>query len=180
MGDLQIPPCCAALEQLSMIRAFLALLAVLALATPAAAGPAYKRYVNARFGVTADRPADWTPGAEPENGDGLKFTSPDGKAVVTISGSLHAFDSVKEYLDIVAEEKGAAVTLEKRGSRSLVQSGRRGDMIFYKKSLLTCKDQVWNNLVIEYPAARKAEFDALAAHVAGSLRGGRGYQVKCG
>ena len=67
----------------------------------------------------------------------------------------------------------------KRGQRSLVQSGLRGDMIFYKCSLLTCKDQVWNNLIIEYPGARKKEFDALVAHVAGSLRGGRGYQVEC-
>ena len=53
-------------------------------------------------------------------------------------------------------------------------------MIFYKKSLLTCKGQVWNNLVIEYPAARKKQFDELVAHVAGSLKGGPGYWVKCG
>ena len=158
----------------------LALCAVLATLVPALAGQAYKRYINERFGVTADRPADWLPGNEPENGDGLRFTSPDGTAFVSISGSLHTFGTVKEYLDIVAEEKGAQVTLEKRGPRSLVQSGVRGDVIFYKRSLLTCKDEVWNNLVIEYPAARKREFDALVAHVAASLRGGRGYQVRCG
>ena len=169
-----------------MVRIFLAFFTGLALAAPAQAGRAdkrqasYKVYVNERFGVTADRPADWTPGPEPENGDGLHFTSPDGAATVTISGSLQAFDTIKEYLDIVAEEKGGRITLEKRGPRSIVQSGLRGDRIFYKKSLLTCKDEVWNNLLIEYPAARKKEFDALVAHVAGSLRGGRGYQAGCG
>ena len=162
----------------------LCLTAGTAMAPQAQAGQAYKRqafktYVNERFGVTAGRPADWTPGNEPENGDGLRFTAPDGTAFVSISGSLQAFGTVKEYLDIVAEEKGAQVTLEKRGLRSLVQSGVRGGVIFYKKSLLTCKDQVWNNLLIEYPAARKQAFDALVAHVAGSLKGGRGYQVKC-
>ena len=162
-----------------MRRYFLVLLTLTFWAPPAAAGQTYKRYVNERFGVTADRPADWRVGNEPENGDGLRFTSPDGKAFVSISGSLQTFDTVNEELDIIAEEKGGQVTLEKRGPRSIVQSGLRGDMIFYKRSLLTCKDQVWNNLVIEYPAARKKEFDTLVAHVAKSLRGGRGYQVEC-
>ena len=163
-----------------MITKCVALLVGLAIVAPATAGQTYKRYVNERFGVTADRPADWPAGNEPENGDGLRFTSPDGKAFVSISGSLQTFDTVKEELDIIAEEKGGRVTLEKRGPRSIVQSGLRGDIIFYKRSLLTCKDQVWNNLVIEYPAARKSEFDTLVAHVAKSLKGGRGYQVECG
>ena len=162
-----------------MIFRFPPILLTLTLALPAQAAPAYTAYFNERFGTTADRPADWKAGRAPENGDGLRFVSPDGKAFVSISGSFQAFDTVGEYLDIVAQEKGAKITLEKRGPRSLVQSGVRGEVIFYKKSLLTCKDQVWNNLVIEYPAARKQEFDALVTHVAASLKGGPGYQATC-
>lgn len=162
-----------------ILRLFLSLFLTLTALSPARAAQAYTSYFNERFGTTADRPADWKPGRAPENGDGLRFSSPDGKAFVSVSGTLQTFDIVTEYLDIIAEEKGATITLEKRGPRSLVQSGVRGEVIFYKKSLLTCKDQVWNNLVIEYPAARKLEFDALVTHVAASLKGGPGYQVAC-
>jgi hypothetical protein len=37
---------------------------------------------------------------------------------------------------------------------------------------------VWNGIAIEYPAARKKDFDALVTRVAKSLRGGQGWQVK--
>jgi serine/threonine-protein kinase len=46
----------------------------------------------------------------------------------------------------------------------------RGDKIFYRKSILVCRDQIWNHLSVEYPAARKVEFDAIVARAAQSLR----------
>lgn len=145
----------------------------------AEAAEGYRRYVNERFGTSADIPAQWRAGRAPDNGDGLRFSGPDGRAFVSVSGSLHISDTVKEELDILAAEPAAEVTLEKRGPTSFVQSGRRGGVIFYKKSVLTCGGQIWNHLVIEYPAEQKARFDGLVAHVAASLAGGTGYQVDC-
>ena len=156
------------------------LCAILGWLAPAQAGSIWKRYVNERFGATADHPADWSAGRAPENGDGLRFSSPDGEAYVSISGSLHTFETTAEVLDIVAQvEPGTKVTLQKRGPRSIVQSGVRGDRIFYKRSFLACKNQVWNNLVIEYPAARKQEFDPVVTHISASFKAGPGYQVEC-
>lgn len=154
-------------------------LSALALLVQAEAAEGYRRYVNERFGASADIPAGWRAGRAPDNGDGLRFTSPDGRAFVSVSGALHASDTIGEEIDAIASEPGASITLEKRGSRSLVQSGLRSGTIFYKKSLLACNDQVWTHLVIEYPAAQKAGFDALVTHVAASLAGGTGYQVDC-
>ena len=161
-----------------MLRLAIAL-STLVLVAQSEAGQNYRRYVNERFGTSADIPAGWRAGPSPENGDGLRFTSPDGRAFVSVSGSLHIFDTVKEELDILAAEPDAKVTLEKRGPAAFAQSGRRGDVIFYKKSMLSCNEQVWNHLVIEYPAAQKAQFDALVTHVAASLAGGPGYQLAC-
>jgi hypothetical protein len=43
--------------------------------------------------------------------------------------------------------------------------------------MLSCRDRIWNNLSIEYPAARKTAVDVLVTPVAGSLRFGRSAQV---
>jgi hypothetical protein len=52
-----------------------------------------------------------------------------------------------------------------------VVSGTRGATIFYRKVALSCKDQAMNRVSIEYPLARKQQFDALVSHVAASLHG---------
>jgi hypothetical protein len=56
----------------------------------------------------------------------------------------------------------------------------RGSVIFYRKAILSCKDQILNNLVIEYPVAQKQAFDALMSHVAASMRSSPGERMpKC-
>jgi len=74
--------------------------------------------------------------------------------------------------------QGETISYRHRERRVVVVSGRHGERIFYRKSILSCRDNVWNNVSIEYPAARKAEFDALVTRVAHSLRPGRSAQVK--
>ena len=77
-----------------------------------------------------------------------------------------------------APDDGATITYRHRGKRVLIVSGVRGDTVFYRKSILSCRDQIWNSVSIEYPAARKAAYDALVTHVAGSLRfGGASAQI---
>jgi serine/threonine-protein kinase len=156
----------------------LALLAS-ALAVSAEAAPGWRVYANPRYGTILEVPGDWRPGREPDNGDGLVFTSPDGAASIRVWGGLHIADSIAEELDSrETAEPGETVSYRRRGPRSLVISGRRGDTVFYRKSILSCRDTVWNSVVIEYPAARKAALDPLVARVAGSLKQGRGFQAE--
>jgi hypothetical protein len=49
--------------------------------------------------------------------------------------------------------------------------------IFYAKHILSCADQIWNSVYLEYPAAEKTAYDALVTRVAQSLRPGRSAQV---
>jgi hypothetical protein len=153
-----------------------------AMLSPVTAEQAYRNYRNARFGVSADVPSDWKAGREPDNQDGLVFSSPDGAATIIVSGILNADDAPAR--EVIAGEQraqdGETVTYRKADARQAVISGTRGDMIFYRKAILSCGDQVLNHLVIEYPAAQKQAFDALVSHVAASMRSSPGEQIsKC-
>jgi hypothetical protein len=159
-------------------RFILVALIALAAAGARAEGGAWRSYHNERFGTTADVPSAWRAGPPPENNDGLIFTSPDGAAKLTISGSLNIWDNLKEGFDFYeTPQEGEKITYKHHDRGSLTLSGTKGDRIFYTKHLLSCRGQIWNNIYLEYPAARKIEFDDLVAHVAKSLRPGAGYQI---
>jgi hypothetical protein len=139
---------------------------------PADAEETYRTYHNDRFGVSADVPRDWRAGRPPDNGDGLKFTSPDGAATLIVSGSYRMADTVAEALNSEqAADEGETITYQTRGPRMAVISGMRGQTVFYRKVVVSCKDEVMNHVSIEYPLARKQQFDALVSHIATSLHG---------
>jgi serine/threonine-protein kinase len=159
--------------------ACLAAIALVALAAAAAAAPQYLTYVNDRFGTTAEVPADWKAGEPPDNNDGLRFTSPDQRAWMTVYGRLHIDDTIEEAMrDYETPGKDETITYRHRERRAVVVSGIRGDTIFYYRHVLSCRDQIWNNVHIEYPAVEKATYDALVTHAARSLRSGPSWQVR--
>lgn len=158
---------------------FLALLGIVLLWAAGARAAVWKTYHNDRFGTTADVPANWRAGPPPENDDGRAFTSPDGSAHLTISGGLNIWDTIAEGM--AAQEsgpQGATITYRHREARATTLSGTKGNLIFYEKHVLACHDQVWNSVYVDYPAARKKEFDPLVGHVARTLRSGVSVQVK--
>lgn len=161
-----------------LLRTGLLALAV-ALSVPAVADAAsWRTYVNERFGSTADVPPDWSADEAPANDDGMRFVSPDGQAWIIVSGGLHVWDTIGEAMSILeTPNDGEQITYRHRETRLLVISGLKRDRIFYRKSILSCRDMVWNSIAVEYPAARKQIFDALVAQVAKSLRPGRSEQV---
>ena len=161
-----------------IIRSAVVLAVALSLAGPAAAAE-WQTYVNERFGTTAEVPSGWRAGEPPANGDGLSFTSPDGKAVITVYGGFQVYDTVAEGMAALEEPlEGETITYHHRGDRTVTVSGLRGGTIFYRKWLLSCGDTVWNGVSIEYPAADKAAYDDLVARVAKSLKAGRGYETE--
>ena len=156
--------------------------AVLIVASLLCAGVAsaeqWRHYKNVRFGASADIPAGWKALPPPENGDGQVFESPDGQATITVSG-IFGTESVAEEIALRAKpNSGEAVTYKAVGATSVVVSGTKGDAIFYRRSLASCGNEIWNDLSIEYPAARKADYDAIVRHVSGSLRGGANGSIK--
>lgn len=142
---------------------------------------AWRGYRNTRFGTTADVPASWTMKPPPQNNDGRAFVSPDGRAEIIISGMFHVLSDEEETAIHSAPGEGETVTYKKQGPNWIVVSGTKGDKIFYRKAMLSCRGTIWNDLSIEYPASEKAKYDQLVAHVASSLHAGRGYDwvTKC-
>lgn len=145
----------------------------------AARAETMRTYANPRFGATAEVPSDWRADPPPENGDGQRFSSPDGLATITISGILNIGDNVEAAMR-EEEEPGAGetITYRQRSGRALITSGTRGSEIFYRKAILVCADRIWNHVSLEYPAAQKAHYDSLVARIAGSLRfAGSSWQI---
>jgi hypothetical protein len=120
-------------------------------------------------------------GPEPANDDGRKFTSPDKHAEIIISGIFPSVDTDDELASRLEAGEGETIKFKKRQGKWVVVSGTKGDRIFYRKTLLSCRGSIANNLWIEHPAAEKEKYDALIAHVAASLRPGLGYGMttKC-
>ena len=55
-------------------------------------------------------------------------------------------------------------------------SGTKGDQIVFEKLIQACDGQIANHVRLEYPASRKAAFDAIVSHVTKSLRSEKGWQ----
>jgi hypothetical protein len=141
-------------------------------ASAVAAASSWSVYVNDRYGTSADTPAGWVEQPAPDNDDGRVFKRRDGRATLIVNGGFVSDDTPAAAIESRAQpEEGERVTLSKKGARSLTVSGFKGDQIFYRHMILTCSDQVWNNVDLTYPAAEKAAFDPIVAHVAASLRG---------
>ena len=150
-----------------------------ALAASSATAGKWRVYHNDRFGATAEYPAAWKMEPAPENDDGRVFTSPDGKARVTISGIFAINPREEEITEKAQPFEGEKVTYRAHKGDWIVVSGTRGGAIFYRKSLISCHNQLWNDVEIDYPAEERAKYDPLVAHIAASLKPGKGYGLQC-
>lgn len=151
---------------------------------PAAAQPSgWSTYHNDRFGVSADVPPNWQAGRPPDNNDGLTFTAPGGRAILTVYGSLNQEPDVTTALEgLAGEREDEQITYKRRIGNTMTLSGFKTEgRIFYAKYLLSCHNQILNSIYLEYPEADKAAYAAIVAHVAASLRAGPSMQVpNCG
>lgn len=136
------------------------------------APPAYKTYHNQRFGYRLDYPADFRPQPEAANGDGRRFTSPDGQAVLSVYAGYNVLDGGLAADRKIAregwQEKHATLTLDQLTRTGYVLSGQVKDRIFYEKTVL--KNNTLTTFVWEYPTARKAALDVVIRHTIQTLQ----------
>jgi hypothetical protein len=143
-------------------------------------GQHFNTYKNTRFGVTSSYPASWRMGKPPANNDGRSFTSPDGRAQIIISGS-HAYQGRAEEFQQKREpvdDDERILTVEQKGD-SIIVSGINSRGRFYRKNILSCRESVWNELEVTYPAAESQKYELLISELAKTLRPGSGYDTKC-
>ena len=157
-------------------RIWLALLALLALAPAASAQTRWATYANARFGTTADYPADLFSrrDPEPENGDGVRLSTTDGRATLAIFGHYNVEnDTPARYYETTVDKTG--VTYKHITRRSYVASGQRGGGIFYERCNFRPGDRATVDcFALTYPEGEKKTWDAIVARISKSLRAGKG------
>ena len=145
-----------------------------------AASVAWTRYVNPRFGTSAEVPAGFVAQPPPENEDGRTFASPDGGGEIRIyasNGPSVVTESFRAYETWTAEaevESGWTITYRARGKGWFALSGTRGESVVYQKAVAGCRGSVAHHVWISYPAGQKSRYDPIVARLGRSLRvGGR-------
>ncbi len=154
----------------------LAMLALfMVLPRPVGAAEKWTQYANPRFGTHADYPsARFKPLPPPDNGDGQSFKASDG-ANLLIFGHYNIDESTpasyETFLRSDDDRNYAHVTYRASGKGWLALSGLRGGDVFYEKYVFA--GDVIHAVVMTYPQARKAEYDAIAGRIAKSLGAGK-------
>lgn len=133
----------------------------------------WTRYINPRFGVGVDIPADFhADGPAPFAGDGKTFGAENGRATITVWGApAQGRDFMAETSARIAaaEAEGWAITYRSETPDWASWSGTRGGHVFYAKAILTCDGAQTANVRLDYPAMDIGAFDAVVDRLSRSL-----------
>jgi hypothetical protein len=155
---------------------WLSLATVLVLTAPGRAQTHWATYANARFGTTADYPADLFSrrDPEPENGDGVRMHTADDRATLVIFGHYNIQnDTPARYFETVIDKTG--VSYKRITGSHYVVSGQHGADIFYQRCNFRRGDRATVDCFdLTYPASEKTKWDAIVARISKSLRPGKG------
>jgi hypothetical protein len=132
--------------------------------------PRSGEYTNSRFGFSAVIPPGFEAGGSSENGDGVHFATPDGKATLSMYGSNSSGVTTKEYYDDLAHGLGVEPTYAKLADNWFVLSGQKGKNIFYTKVFVGSGSL--NTFTFEYPAEQADQYRPLNDQIARSFKPG--------
>ncbi len=143
-------------------RHWLSAATVLLLTASAVASQQWRRYINGRFGTSADVPADFKVGPAPANDDGRTFTSPDGRATIRIFASYapstvtDGAEAYERWLEDQERSDGLTVSYRLRRRPAFVLSGTKAGRLVYRRVVAGCADRsVAHELSIDYDATDK-------------------------
>ena len=152
-------------------------LAFALLAVPALAAD-WDHYVNERFGIEADVPPGFAPGAPPANGDGQGYATPTAR--LSIYGSLIVEDdfesNVAQRMAWNAQD-GWNITYQATTPSWASWSGRKGGRILYVRAIRMCDGDAYGAFELEYSSADLKAFNPVVDRLVSSLRdSGTGWQ----
>lgn len=96
-------------------------------------GDGWQTYVNDRYGMQFDIPADFRPAPPPENGGGRSFDKGNASIYIFASQNTESDTPASFQRQMAGTEGYENVTYSPAGHSWLVISGFRGDRIFYEK-----------------------------------------------
>ncbi len=128
-------------------------------------------YHNARFGYSIGYPADFIPQGESDNGDGQRFLSPDGAAMLMVWAGFNALETpLHEEFESALTDRHREVTYKTIKDNWFVISGYDQGRIFYRKTMLGKGGDAYYTFELLYPRELRQEFDPLVKPVADSFR----------
>jgi hypothetical protein len=132
----------------------------------------YGTYVNARFGYTISYPTAYLrPEAESDNGDGRRFTSNDGTALLTVWGENRMEkESVASIYRAQLDQAGVGrvVTYKVLKPTWFVISWREGGRIYYRKTI--ARKDGFASFILEYAEKRKDVFDPMVRTISDGFK----------
>jgi hypothetical protein len=129
----------------------------------------YNTYANARFNYTIKYPLNiLIPQGESANGDGQKFISPDGQAILTVWGEYNALDeSLKNRYNEVLNKLSGSITYKILKDNVFVISCYQGNKIFYQKTILI--NSMFKTFIITYSKSYRQLFDPIVKEISSSF-----------
>ncbi len=146
------------------------------------------KYYDSQYGLSFLYPASIFEPLEPSGfdmldadegeGQGVQLISRDGEARIWAWGALNSKNlSLKEYKHLIRDKakRIGTVTYQPNGDNWFALSGYKGDLIFYRKVIMSCHGYVINSLHIEFPKNRRRLYEPIVEHMENYFRTGRGY-----
>ena len=134
-------------------------------------GDGWHTYVNDRFGMRFDIPADFAPADPPQNGDGRSFEKGDASLYIFASHNSEG-DTPRSFKgQLIGTEGYEHITYSPSGSTWLVISGFRGDRIFYEKYFF--HDGVISAFGMDFPKEDKPIYAPIIERIEDSFEAGR-------
>jgi hypothetical protein len=130
----------------------------------------YEKYANGRYGFSLDYPVFLTPGVEPDNGDGLKFTSNDGNSELVCYGGYNINEDTVSSLYNEYINKHTDITYKTKGKNWFVLSWNEGGKIFYQKVFVG--KSMMKTFYISYPMEKDEYFTPIVGHISSSFKPG--------
>jgi len=134
-------------------------------------GDGWETYVNDRFGMQFDIPADFQPGRPPENGDGRSFDKGDASIYIFASHNIEGDTPASFKRKLIGTKSYERVTYSPSGDGWLVISGFRGNRIFYEKYFF--RDDVISAFGMDFPKQEKPRYAPVIERIENSFRAGR-------
>lgn len=134
--------------------------------------PGFTRYTNGRFGFSIDYPQTFVAQEPPQNGDGIKLTSPDGEAVLIVAGGNNSGFTLREYYDMSLRDIHGELGYQRIGGNWFVITWKAGDQkLGYLKMFVGSGSQ--NSFTFTFPETQKPEYEEVVTRMEKSFRPGK-------
>lgn len=123
----------------------------------------YKQYQNERYGFSIEYPSYLSSDIQPDNGDGMSFSSGDGSVKLTVSGENNILgDTPDSVLQGILKDHGSLADQQSEDGWCTA-SWTSGDTVSYEKNVVG-KGSI-NTFVFSYPASQKDFYAPVIEHL---------------